>query len=233
MKRMTFVKAVAKYHKRIVRALQTKAKDDTLAQESTQEAIMSLLKHKSYLTIEGDTIDEGMFRYLKDAARKTRANIQRKQEGERTFMSSDIATCGEESRHEDYLPDQQFYRTVERDPWECPFCHTPGSLNEHGACGLCHTILPRTDTPHEHECFSIEESELLTESDLEMKLDVQKALSTLSEHEQLVINAVVHNVGTLEELSIRHNLSLSRLWRMYIKAKAKLSIRLVEYAFER
>lgn len=170
------------------------------------------------------------FEFMKEAARKSKANIIRKRNRQDQLASIELEDI-EARADDDYKVVLEQYDDVERDPRECPFCHTPDALNVYNACSLCHTIIGKAHATRHN--FTVDESELIDAEDLNLKLDVQKALDTLTEQERLIVNAVVHKVETLEDIAIRQDVTMRTLWRVYAKAKAKLSIQLVEYAFNK
>ena len=223
MKRMTFVKAVVKYQNRVVKSFTDRRVERALAHDALQEAVMSLLKNKAYKKFESDVINQKVYSFIKVSAYKSMSNILRQRANEQVHVTSIDAMPDED---EDISPIENT-----RDSKECPFCHTPDSLNQYNACDRCHTILGNGKTRREQ--FVVEDAEPLTVEDLDMKLDVEKALGTLSEIEQVVVNAVVHNVETLEDIAIRTDIPKTNLWRIYVKAKHKLEAQLLEYAFQK
>lgn len=111
---------------------------------------------------------------------------------------------------------------------ECPFCFQ-ANLNQHGACAMCHTIIPSHYRAHRNVIMMTEES-LAVEFDFNTKFDVEKAIARLTPYEQRIVRAIGMGNETLEsfsELSARHFTTIGRDW---VKAKAKLQEYLSEYA---
>lgn len=111
---------------------------------------------------------------------------------------------------------------------ECPFCHK-GDLNEYGACGLCHTIVPR-EIHMKRNGVVMQHMDLAVDFEYEKKADVAKALAKLTPLEQAVTRLVImgnETLGSCAELLSTNPTNLCRVWAT---AKQKLQAHLLEYA---
>lgn len=111
---------------------------------------------------------------------------------------------------------------------ECPFCFH-ANLNEHGACHMCHTIVPSHRRVQRDVVFMTEES-LAVEFDFNTKIDVQNAIARLTPFEQRVVRAVGLGNESLESFALDLAVNKTYLVRTWLKAKAKLQGYLIEYA---
>ena len=230
MRRMTYIKAVLQYYKPVLKALRRGGRSKDTAEDALQESVTSVLANQSYARIETDRVDGYMFRYIRNGARNSMRNkmreVNREKEQFTPYVSSEEFTMKMQSLTGTF---HYVERDSFRDPAECPFCHTENALNQFGACGICHTIMPQGKT--EHDAFRLEDVEPISEGDLDCHVDIQRALEQLAPTERKVIEAVILNRETLEELAAQADISPASMCRVYAKAKAKLEDVLLEYAF--
>ena len=225
MEKRTFLKAVEKYQKHLVRNLiMTKVNKD-LAHDVVQSMVAHALESKFYNRVSHDTLDGRMKGYLMQATRWELGNHLRKnllqdtreaRISEYEYEDGDVQT--EISLKEVLTPE---------DILECPFCHV-GVLNEYKACALCHTILGQQHGPAEEIT-----TEQMLESecpDLGMFADVNLAFSRLDDIEQKVVHHIVQGNETLEDLVELTRIPRTQLWRIWTRAKAKLQQSLFEYS---
>lgn len=121
--------------------------------------------------------------------------------------------------------DDMVMRDREMSEDECPFCHA-ATLNVHGACAQCHTIVPRSvPIPRPKQNMD----ELTSLPDYEMTTDVKRALEDLPAHEKLVVEAVIMGNESLESLGALTGTEKTVLWRRCMSAFSKLRAALRAY----
>ena len=192
------------------------------AHEIVQDTISHMFLKKTYAS---KTINAA---YLWQAVLwKSKEHLRRLKKEERMHVewSEPIQNQGEpiEIERED----------CERDPQECPFCHTPDALNMYGACGICHTILPSEDSRARAASrivsprFKVDD--LSYTPHYELSLDVQRALDSLEPDERAVIQACIIGNETYQTLSAQVHVNRMKLWRCFLSAREKLEKSLKEY----
>lgn len=222
MRKATFLKAVAKYSHKVVKGLCAGRIDVETANDAMQDAVVSLIDKKKYLALPYEAIDNRVYTYLKIAAKFQVMRFLKRLELENSFLVSvtNLNTNTEMPKDD--------YRPKVKEATECPFCHT-GELNMYKACGDCGTIIgqgKRVSRVHE----SVDDEELFEWPNLDMQIDVRKALAKLSPFEQRLVNAVIHGTETVDGIANVTGGSERQLWRVYAAAKRKLQESLLEYA---
>jgi predicted DNA-binding protein (UPF0251 family) len=102
---------------------------------------------------------------------------------------------------------------------ECPFCFHD-FLNLHGACKACGTILGHGKSMREQ--FRLDAVGYGVDPEYDKKLDVDKAINRLDEQEQRLVRLVMRGEETLEEFAAMTNTNRMNLWRIWVRARAKL-----------
>ena len=226
MRRAIFMKAIEKYHQKVVWILCRRGMPKILAQECFQQAVVSALDNCSYTRLPFDAVDSKVQNWLVTAAKNQRRNEFRKEvRYNDTFVSiipeRELTPDNELERTEKYKPE------VEHDPTECPFCHI-GILNEYKACGICNTILGQGRMLREP--MTVEESDLGAGYDIPLNIDVADALATLTHIEREVMQRHAQQGETLDDLADRLDTSRASVHRIYLRAKHKLQAALIDYA---
>lgn len=114
---------------------------------------------------------------------------------------------------------------------ECPFCFHL-TLNEYGACYMCHTIVP-SHIRTQHNTITLSEESLAVVFDFNTRLDIQNAIAQLEPFEQRVVIAIGLGNETLDSFSDIYPQQRMRIWRTWIEAKGKLQELLQEYSSKR
>lgn len=221
MQRKTFVKAVERYQKVLVRSLVLKHIAKDLAEDVFQNMVAQSLQNKIYQRVPHDTVDNKMKGYLMQAVTWQLKNelLRQKQQ------NATIRPLPEGDEEGDGVV--QVEMDTEESITECPFCHK-GVLNQYGACGLCHTILARDYATRETLTL-----DMMVETvcpDLSLFADVNLALAKLEPLERKVVLHIVHGNETLDDLVELTNMKRDALWRIWTRAKVKLQQELCEYS---
>lgn len=226
MRKRIFLQAINKYRKQIAKTLQFNLADKEDIQDALQAMIENHLVNKQYTKIQHETIDNRMKGYLMQATKWELNKLLRKKNSEGSFlfhMVNDEIDEDESSIKISCLKEELDLH----DLLECPFCHV-GVLNQHGACGLCHTILGT-----EHGTRKAYTLELMVETecpDLVLFADVNIALLKLSDIERKVVEHIVHGNESLENLVELMRIPRTQLWRIWTHAKITLQQELFEYS---
>jgi RNA polymerase sigma factor (sigma-70 family) len=229
MKRITFLKVVELYHAKLVNNLVHRSVAEDLAQDIVQDTVASLLENKAYTEFEGEETGSKSYSYLKAAVKHKLWHAMRAKESEASVFVP-IEHLTEQERKE-----KGDVRTKEKYPLECPYCHD-GELFEHiykgknfcTSCPECHTVLGRGKSVR--QTVSIEEDDIFEWPNLDLRLDVQKALAQLTPLERRVVEDIVYEHDTLEGLADSNGMGRATLCRIYVEAKKKLQNSLLEYS---
>lgn len=227
MRRENFNKAVEKYQNQVVKHLVGKGCDIDSSEDAVQNMVMSMLANKSYLKLEGDALNASVCSLLKRAAFSAMKDIIKKEENDNKTIIDIITDSDDMEKASEREGERE--SDVEVDDSICPFCNE-GVLNEYKACGECGTIIGQGKTRRKH--ISIDEDELQYTPDLDKETDVSRAMATLTEFEQTLMWAVVNKHDTLEGLAMSNGISRPTLDKVYVGAKRKLQLALLEYASE-
>jgi len=111
---------------------------------------------------------------------------------------------------------------------ECPFCFQE-TLNALGTCSACHTACPSYAVLH-RGTYSIETVSLALDEDVMQKTDINQAIESLNPMEQKVVKACIMGNESLESFAQIEALNRKTLWRIWVKAREKLTQKLAEYA---
>lgn len=114
---------------------------------------------------------------------------------------------------------------------ECPFCFHL-TLNEYGACYMCHTIVP-SHIRTQHNTITMSEESLAVVFDFNTRLDIKNAIAQLDPFEQRVVLAIGLGNETLDSFCGIYPQQRMRIWRTWVEAKGKLQILLQEYSTKR
>lgn len=216
MRKATFVKGVETFYLQLVDSLIHKNVPRDSAYEAVQGMVEEQLKTKAYVKVEGDCVDAKLLAYLRQAVRWKHGKHMKRLAIENSVLVSIVDT----DEHSEI-------QAPENHEQECPYCHE-GILNTYKACADCGTILGQGKRLRER--VSIEEEDLFEWPNLEMHIDVEKALSQLSPFERKVVEAVVTGKDTLDGIADVEGYGRSTLYRVYADAKRKLQSSLREYA---
>jgi len=216
MRKATFLKGVELFYTQLVNSLIRKNVPRDSAYEAVQSMVEEQLSTKAYVKVEGDRVDTKLLAYLRQAARWKHSKHMKRLAIENSVLVSIVDT----DEHAEV-------RTTEKQEQECPYCHD-GLLNKYKACADCGTILGQGKRLRER--VSIEEEDLFEWPNLELHIDVEKALSQLSPFERKVVEAVVTGKDTLDGIADAEGYGRSTLYRVYADAKHKLQSSLLEYA---
>lgn len=224
MERRMFLKAAEEFYPEVLRGMSAKGIEPDMAQDAFQNMMERNLISKAYTRIPENIIANKVKVYLMQATKWEMMKELNKQSLLRTRVGQ-LLDEDEEGETCATMLEQDL--TVE-DITECPFCHV-GVLNQHGACGLCHTILGKGANPREERLTF----ETMVESecpDLGLFTDVNMALAKLDELERKVVLRIVHGNESLEDLVELTRIPRTQLWRIWTRAKAKLQQELFEYS---
>lgn len=221
MKRENFMLAVEKYQTTIIRSLRRRNMTEELVQDAFQNAIVAVLNTRAYTRFDHEAIDSRMRAYLTTATLSQVAMMLRRQATENKATVS-IVDLTEQERLE-----KVDMREREKLEQECPFCHI-GFLNEYKACVECGTIIGQGRSIQER--INMDEADLFSLPDLDLKIDVENALKELAPLERLVIETIANERDTLDGLADTTGHGRQNLWRVYVRAKRKLQEALLEYA---
>lgn len=222
MRKETFLRGVEVFHDKIVKALMRRKVPKDFAVDAVQNMIVNQLENNTYTKFAGDKVDANLFTYMRQKARWQLMDAAKRADFENhTFLALDES---------DSDPNETKIKDGERivvDATTCPFCHE-GELNVHKACAMCRTIIGQgraIRTP-----MSIEEADLASMPDYDMRLDVHDAMAELNDLERKVMEHCAIGNDTLDDLAELTQISRQSLWRVYVKAKRKLQAALKEYA---
>ena len=227
MKRETFVKAIDMYNAKLVRTLTIQGVEPDVAADVVQDMVASMLANKSYKKFEGDSLGTEALSFLKQATRLHLWNANQKQD----LQSSIFVSIDSEPEKE--RVERADTRTKQKEERECPYCHD-GTLRVHGpkrklsiTCAECCTVLGQGKK--ERENVSVDEKDLFEWPNLDLRIDVQKALLLLTDFERKVVEAIVNGTESLDGIANVEGMGERDLYKVYAGAKAKLRSALVEY----
>lgn len=223
MKRQNFLKAIEKYNKTIVKYLIGRGCEKDMAEDAVQNMVVSMLTNKTFSKFEGEAIDSSLCGLLKMAASTAVKDALKKIVNDNETIIDIITDTDDVEKAGEREVD------VEVDAAMCPYCHN-GELNLYKACSECGTIIGQGKNYRKH--ISIDEEDLQYTPDLDKETDVKRAMATLDDLEQRVITAVVNKHDTLEGLSDAYGMSRPTLDKIYVRAKHKLQLALLDYASE-
>ena len=229
MKRVNFLKAVELFHDKVVKKFIAKRVTRELAEEATQNAVVSLLEKHAYDRLDFEAIDGRVFSYLKSAAGTELSMMARRNHVEAGIFVS-IDTQADTEQHAGDTRERK-----EEDGQSCPFCFV-GTLNDYRvgsvrfclSCPECHTVIGQGKRKREHA--SIEDKDLFELPNLELQIDVNEAMKMLTPLEQRLVEAVVNGTETLDGIANIEGAGVATMWRVYARAKQKLQDSLLEYA---
>lgn len=223
MQRKNFLLAVEKYNKAIVKKLTGRGCEQDMAEDAVQNMVVSMLANKSYIKYDSEAVDSKAHAFLRRAASVTLRDALKKIENDNKTIVDIISETDDVEKADDREVD------VEKDEAICPYCHN-GELNLYKACSECGTIVGQGRNYRKH--ISIDEEALQYTPDLDKEVDVNRAMATLDDIERKVMLAVVNKHDTLEGLADVYGMSRPTLDKIYVRAKHKLQLALLDYASE-
>jgi DNA-directed RNA polymerase specialized sigma24 family protein len=223
VRKETFLRGVEEFQGKIVKALMRSNVTKEHVTDAVQNMVVSQMANKTYAKFEGDKVDGQLFSYLRRAAKWQLMDSAKRAEFENeTFLAIDDADSDSNDTQE--IADRE---RIVVDATTCPFCHE-GELNHYKACGKCRTILGQGRSVRVP--MSIEEADLASMPDYDLRLDVFDAMNGLTDLERKVIERCAVGNDTLDDLAELTQIGRDSLWRIYVKAKRKLQTSLAEYA---
>ncbi len=214
MRKGTFEKAVSIYNERLKLYLVKKGTEPAVADEAIQNACSDLIVSRGYLALKRDVVDGQAYAFLKRCTVNALNKLKRRADLEAEYFVE--AVPKDELHSHDPLKDEL----------ECPYCFG-GDLNHYKACSLCHTIIGQGKTMRSN--MQMDEEGLFDCPNLDLHIDVQRALDTLTPLERRLILSQVNGTDTLDGIANVEGVSERSMWRVYAAAKGKLRNCLHEY----
>lgn len=225
MRRETFIKAIDSNYAEILEYGIKLCYDADSAEDVVQDALVSILENKSYTRLESEK-EHRAVAFLKVAVRYSTLTHLAKDTRRRSVVGS-IESADTEV--EDPF-DKTDFREREKADDECPFCHKTVSKTMYKdiACPHCHTIIGHARALAQG--ISVTDDELIADvPDMDMIIDVQSAMSTLTLIEREIMEAFILRHTSLDDLSLIYDMDRFSLRRIFLRAKDKMKKELATY----
>lgn len=224
MRKETFTHIAEEYNGLLITYFAEKGIDLHKVQDAVQDAIVSILANKSYTSITSEKQKDGV-KFLKGAI----WNLLRQHAKQEAFRQEYITNLTTLETPVEDAHDTTDFRERERDESECPFCYKTVKRTKYKdlACPHCNTIVGQGKIYSDH--VSVTDEDLVDFTDLDMQLDVQRAMKVLTPIERRIVETFVERNMSLDDLSLIYDIDRFALRRMFQHAKDKLRKELSAY----
>lgn len=225
MRKENFLKAMTpEFLSKVTGSMCKRGTEKDLAEDSLQDAVCSMLTNKSYTKIEGESIAAAQKAILGAAYGRRKTIIRNESLHGETVLPIEDA--------DDVFPDpadRTDFRDKVKAENECPFCHKTVARTKYKdlACPHCHTIVGRGKMYPERP--SVIDSELVDMSDIDLKLDMEKAMKTLTFIERKIMEAYALKHESLDDVAIQLDMHRNTVRNIFLIAKNKMRKELAAY----